>query len=1083
MSRFLDYTGLQTLVNNLKDFFQAKLSIDSSGSATKFLNEQGNFVDQVNADWNSNSGASQILNKPNIPSASTSNPEMDGTASPGSASTWSKSDHVHPSDTSREAVANKDTSISNSPTSGHYPTTEAVKNFVNSSIATNTANFLGSFTLTDLSLTYPATDVQIAAALNSHTWPTGVTPTNNDYVYVEIQDPQTTGIDDKVERFKFSGLLESWGYEYTLNNSSFTAAEMATIESGITASDKTTWNNHVGNTSNPHNVTAAQVGAEPAFSVLPIAKGGTGKTTAEGAANYLLTALPNWDADPTDSVKLIRRDLSGNATFGQVTFLTVWNYIKNKISSVLGLSENGYTGNAATASAAQSGSALETAINAKEDTSNKVNSWSSTTTDTHYPSEKLVKDSIDAIQSSYQDIGGRNLLSNVVFRGLTNFTRVNNTESYNGAAFTYDGTDADSYFSVVFQENVETGETVTFSFDLSGLNESGNEYISFTLIQLTGEGRTYTASKNGHISFVITRTSTEAITPGTTTLTIDDWPRFASTAPSRFTISNVKLERGAVSTSYTKHPAEDPTGVYYVNGDSSYAAYSASSTYTATTSSGPFTESNSCTYGGIAYFCKTTISTPEAWTSSHWTAMDTPVLTGNIDGLTALYAGLKIAYKMSIRGGTSSTYLNINNLGNKYIKRNDDNLSTHLPANTVVFLAYDGTYWRWADAPNNYYTKTETDLLLEAKQDALTAQTAYSAKGSATKVPQITTNSLGQVTGITEVTISGVTPASHTHGNIQNGGTLQTSDVTIASGDKLVITDSSDSNKVARASATFDGSTTTKALTPKGTFETFLQSHQDISGKEDKSNKDASIPNSPTSGHYPTTEAVKNFVNSSIATNTAYFLGTYDVETDLGLTTSATNDQIATALNSYTFPSGVTVSNNDYVFVSINLSTTTAVDEYRRFKYADGTPSGSWSYEYTLNNSSFTQDQWDAINSDVTDTKVAAYDAHLTNTNNPHLVTAAQIGAQSALPTTGTATDTYAINISGNAATATTASSASSVAWADVSGKPSAIVQGVKLNNSSAYTPDANGNVNLPAATTSAYGVVTFTTIELEAIS
>lgn len=63
--------------------------------------------------------------------------------------------------------------------------------------------------------------------------------------------------------------------------------------------------------------------------------------------------------------------------------------------------------------------------------------------------------------------------------------------------------------------------------------------------------------------------------------------------------------------------------------------------------------------------------------------------------------------------------------------------------------------------------------------------------------------------------------ASHTHGNIQNGGTLQTNDITIANGDKLVVTDSSDSSKVARASISFDGSTTTKALTQKGTWETF----------------------------------------------------------------------------------------------------------------------------------------------------------------------------------------------------------------------------------------------------------------------
>lgn len=34
-------------------------------------------------------------------------------------------------------------------------------------------------------------------------------------------------------------------------------------------------------------------------------------------------------------------------------------------------------------------------ISGKEDKSNKVTAWSSTTTDTHYPSEKLVKDALD----------------------------------------------------------------------------------------------------------------------------------------------------------------------------------------------------------------------------------------------------------------------------------------------------------------------------------------------------------------------------------------------------------------------------------------------------------------------------------------------------------------------------------------------------------------------------------------------------------------------------------------------------------------------------------------------------------------
>ena len=64
---------------------------------------------------------------------------------------------------------------------------------------------------------------------------------------------------------------------------------------------------------------------------------------------------------------------------------------------------------------------------------------------------------------------------------------------------------------------------------------------------------------------------------------------------------------------------------------------------------------------------------------------------------------------------------------------------------------------------------------------------------------------------------------SHTHGNITNAGALQTNDVSVANGDKLVVTDTSNSNKIARTSVAFDGTTTTKALTQKGTWETFLQ--------------------------------------------------------------------------------------------------------------------------------------------------------------------------------------------------------------------------------------------------------------------
>lgn len=110
--------------------------------------------------------------------------------------------------------------------------------------------------------------------------------------------------------------------------------------------------------------------------------------------------------------------------------------------------------------------------------------------------------------------------------------------------------------------------------------------------------------------------------------------------------------------------------------------------------------------------------------------------------------------------------------------------------------------------------------------------------------------------------------------------------------------------------------------------------------------------------------ADKAFVNSSIATATATFRGTYNVITDLSLTPAATQSQIATALASVVS----NADNNDYCFVQIPTSTQTPTEIARidRYKY-DGT---NWEFEYSLNNSGFTASQWEAINSGITSTLV-----------------------------------------------------------------------------------------------------------------
>lgn len=113
----------------------------------------------------------------------------------------------------------------------------------------------------------------------------------------------------------------------------------------------------------------------------------------------------------------------------------------------------------------------------------------------------------------------------------------------------------------------------------------------------------------------------------------------------------------------------------------------------------------------------------------------------------------------------------------------------------------------------------------------------------------------------------------------------------------------------------------------------------------DISDIEALIPNEATSSNQL---ADKSFVNSSIATNTAYFIGTFNSLAELEAYTG-------------------TVTNNDYAFVVTTDSDNNTV--YKRYKYNGDT--SEWIFEYDLNNSSFTAAQWAAINSGVTSTSVS----------------------------------------------------------------------------------------------------------------
>lgn len=118
--------------------------------------------------------------------------------------------------------------------------------------------------------------------------------------------------------------------------------------------------------------------------------------------------------------------------------------------------------------------------------------------------------------------------------------------------------------------------------------------------------------------------------------------------------------------------------------------------------------------------------------------------------------------------------------------------------------------------------------------------------------------------------------------------------------------------------------------------------------------------------------ADKGFVNSSVSTNTAEFKGSYQFYQDLNEDISNLDSAIANA--------GYTAANeNDYCFVvTLDDGGNT---RYNRYKYVTGNGNGSWQFEYYLNNSSFTQAQYTAIQSGITASLVGKLNALPTNDN------------------------------------------------------------------------------------------------------
>ena len=124
-----------------------------------------------------------------------------------------------------------------------------------------------------------------------------------------------------------------------------------------------------------------------------------------------------------------------------------------------------------------------------------------------------------------------------------------------------------------------------------------------------------------------------------------------------------------------------------------YALNAASAGYA--TSAGTSVTASYATLNGVEYIVGTQTASTNAWTGK---------TTDN-----ALYTGKTIAYKLPYAGTSSGATLNLTFANNTtsgaktlYINNNSA-VTTHYPANSLIYMTYDGTYWRVHGQWNSTY--------------------------------------------------------------------------------------------------------------------------------------------------------------------------------------------------------------------------------------------------------------------------------------------------------------------------------------------------------------------------------------------
>ena len=457
--------------------------------------------------------------------------------------------------------------------------------------------------------------------------------------------------------------------------------------------------------------------------------------------------------------------------------------------------------------------------------------------------------------------------NNLIIKLNSGTTEGTNMFTYNGSA----AKTVDITKSAIGLGNVENKSSATIRGELTSSNvttalgftpynsTNPNGYVSssgvtsITLkagngISLDTDNTAITTTGTRTISHSDTSSQTSSSNSGRTyiqSVTLDNFGHVTglSTATETVTNTDTKLQVAAVTSGTTYYPIVgsgttaatrqyDTTGFVYVgtNGTTS-AVGSAKLTLGNSTASGTANNKQGqiVLYGSTAY---TTIITPGAPTAARTIIL--PDKTGTIALTSDIPSSLKNPNALSINiynatTQTDSGYTTTDYDGstpNQSVNVAGNNAITNITSNTngqLVIQRASGV------APETVTVKiTATTSDTAASADKLNLSTDAGSVSVPVYVPAntgipIAVESIAYSLLPTGTSASTVAVGNHTHGNITNGGDITAAAPTVANGDQIIINDHS-ASKVTNG-PTFDGSTTTKALTPKGTWETFATSN------------------------------------------------------------------------------------------------------------------------------------------------------------------------------------------------------------------------------------------------------------------